>query len=739
MAYRNSLPEQQQNILLRFAIKLAKRYLPQKCALGVRIRYLGLKIIKAFKVPVFMRFCLSWCCQLSLTLMLLAALPVLAASQIDPLLEQALDKYILLSIEDTAAANKQLLALEQQHANNPAIASRVRLLSYLVDYQFYQQDPERLEQRLSQLLAQVELTEDADTLAEIYATELEILLYQNKLNEAFVNIDRAAQAVSRALTPRVRYYANNVLGRLYKADQQFEKALQHFIDALDAVSETDDAFTLRRRAFLNYNIALVHTELRNWTQARTLAEQNIAEAKKYGHDGFLPELYLLLGYIAGSEKDYPRAVQINQQGLAVSTALGRDSTALIFENNLGATYIQMAQYAEAKTILQQALKRAEQLQDEHNKQLILQNLGFIRVMQGEHDEGIAQMESTMRYLSQHAPKTEYEPYYEWLAKAYAAAGRYKEQADTLLEQMALQEDIRKADSESRLAALQDRYDSKAKAQHITILQQENALNAQLLENQRLQQQLVWLVAIIVAFAAVMVFQLYRKVRRSNKKLHETNKLLAYQSQRDVLTGLYNRRALQEYLQKRALKRRDGDIVSSSITGFLLLDIDFFKKVNDSYGHAAGDAVLQSVAQRLQDTCRDKDMVVRWGGEEMLLVLDNIDPPHVGSFVQRVLNIIGEQPVTFDNQQIAVTVSGGFIHLPFAGISEAELDWEKVLQIADMALYLSKTNGRNQVCMLEGLNARFSDVESQLYSDLAGAIRTGQVQVATINGPGGNVS
>lgn len=686
-----------------------------------------------------MRFWLSLCCQLYLTLLLLPALPVLAALPVDAQLEQALDKYILLSIDDVAAAEQQLLELEQQHAHNPAIASRVRLLSYLVNYQFYQQDPERLEQRLSQLLAQAELTEDADTLAEIYATELEIRLYQTKLNEAFLNIDRATQAVSRALTPRVRYYANNVLGRLYKADQQFEKALQHFIEALDAVSETDDVFTLRRRAFLNYNIAHVHTELRNWTQARTLTEQNIAEAKKYGHDGFLPELYLLLGYIVGSEKDYPRAVQINQQGLAAANVVGHDSTALIFENNLGATYIQMAQYAEAKTILQQALKRAEQLQDEHSKQLVLQNLGFIRVMQGEHDEGIAQMESTMRYLSQHSAKTEYEPYYEWLAKAYAAAGRYKEQADTLLEQMALQEDIRKADSESRLAALHDRYDSKAKAQQITILEQENALHAQLLENQRLQQQLVWLVAIVVGFAAIMLFQLYRKVRRSNQKLYETNKLLAYQSQRDVLTGLYNRRALQEYLQKRALKRRDGDIVSSSVTGFLLLDIDFFKRVNDSYGHAAGDAVLQSVAQRLQDSCRDKDMVVRWGGEEMLLVLDNIDPAQVSSFVQRVLDTIGGQPVAFDNQQIAVTVSGGFIHLPFAGISEAELDWEKVLQIADMALYLSKTNGRNQVCMLEGLNARFSDVEPQLYSDLAGTIRAGQVQVTTINGPGGNVS
>lgn len=685
-----------------------------------------------------MSFVLPFCRYLSLTLLLLA-LPVLAQSAQDAELEAALDAYVLLAAEDVQAAEQQLLELERQHADNPAIASRVRLLSYLVSYQFYQQTPEQLEQRVLHLLAQADLTEDADTLAEIYATELEIRLYQTKLNEAFLNLERVEQSVSRAVTPRVRYYANNVIARLYKADQQFEKALEHFILALDAVSETDDVFTLRRRAFLNYNIAHVHTELRNWSQARSLTEQNIAEAKKYGHDGFLPDLYLLLGYIAGSEKDYQRAVQINQQGLAAALALQQETVALTFENNLGATYIQMEHYADAKQILQQALKRAEQLQEEYSIQLINSNLGFIRVMQGEHDEGIAQMETAMRYLSQHSAKTEYEPYYEWLAKAYAAAGRYKEQADTLLEQMALQADIRKADSEQRLAALQDRFDSKAKAQHITILEQENALKAQLLHNQRLQQQLVWLVVVIVAFAAIMLLQLYRKVRRSNKKLYETNKQLAYQSQRDVLTGLYNRRALQEYLHKRALKRREGDNLNTSKTGFLLLDIDFFKRINDNFGHAAGDAVLQVVAQRLQDTCRDKDIVVRWGGEEILLVLDNVDPAHITTLVQRVLDTVAGSPVSFESQQIAVTVSGGFIHLPFADVSETQLGWEKVLQIADMALYLSKTHGRNQCCVVEGLHVSFAEAESQLYSDLAGAIRAGHVKVATISGPGGNVS
>ncbi|MEH8018395.1 diguanylate cyclase [Rheinheimera muenzenbergensis] len=685
-----------------------------------------------------MSLVLPFCRYLTLTLLLLA-LPLSAQSARDTELEAALDAYVLLSAEDTQTADQQLLELERRYADSPAISSRVRLLSYLVNYQFYHQSPEQLEQRLQHLLAQADLTEDADTLAEIYATELEIRMYQVRLNDAFMHIERAQQYARKAISPRVRYYANNVLGRLYKADNQFEQALQHYILALDAVSETDDAFTLRRRAFLNFNIAHVHTDLRNWQQAKSLTEQMIAEAKKYQHDNFLPELYLLLGYIAGSEKDYPQAISVNKQGLAVALADKQQGMALTFENNLGATYIELQQYDEAKVILQQALQRAEQLQDEYSIQLIKQNLGFIRVMQGEPDAGIEQMQISMRYLSQNSPKAAYEPYYEWLAKAYAAAGRYKEQADTLLEQMALQADIRKADSEQRLAVLQDRFDSKAKAQHITILEQENALKAQLLQNQRLQQQLVWLVVVIVAFAAILLLQLYRKVRRSNKKLFETNKQLAYQSQRDVLTGLYNRRALQEYLQKRALKRREGDNVNNSKTGFLLLDVDFFKRINDNFGHAAGDAVLQVVAQRLQDTCRDKDIVVRWGGEEILLVLDNVEPANATTLVQRVLDTVAGSPVSFDGQQITVTVSGGFIHLPFAGVSETQLGWEKVLQIADMALYLSKTHGRNQCCVVEGLHVSFAEAESQLYSDLTGAIRAGHVKVATISGPGGNVS
>lgn len=653
-------------------------------------------------------------------------------------LEQQLDQYVLQSYKDAKAAEVLLTQLEPmlQQQDLP-VASRVRLLSYLTSQAFYQQNEELVKQHLAELEQLAGTIADADVLSEIYATRLEILFYQKQLNQAIMQADRLQILLMDAGKPRIRYYANNVLARLFKADSQYSLALQHFIAALDAVMETDDAFTLRRRSFLHYNMAQVQTELRNWPQARELTEQLINDAKKYQHQNFLPDLYLLLGYIEGSAGNQTDAIRINKLGLEVSLNLGDESYALTFENNLGSSYIETEQYAAAKPILQTALERAQRLKDEYSEQLINMNLGFIRVKAGEHDAGIAQMQRSMRYFSENAAKIDYEPYYEWLAKAFAEAGRYKEQAETLLEQMALQKQLRAADRESRLSELQSRFDTKAKTQQITILQQENDLKAQMLENQQLQQRLIILIVALSIFAMISVFQLYRKVRRSNRRLYETNQQLAYQSQRDPLTGLYNRRALQQHMQRRSKKAGHDMPVRSS--GILLLDIDFFKRINDNFGHNAGDAVLVEISQRLQHTVREQDLVVRWGGEEILLLLEHIEPHQVAGFVSRILQVITEQPVSFEQQQIPVSASGGFIHLPFAGLSEVQLGWEKAMQIVDMALYLSKTNGRNQVCLINGLKADFSEVEMLLTSDLAGAIRQNMVEVATVSGPAGPVS
>ena len=664
--------------------------------------------------------------------------------EIDVDLEQELDRYIQL-IDDNkeAEAGALLQQLKLSDANNPAISSRVRLLGYLITDSYYKTDIEvnneaETKALLQQMLQLAEVTDNPNVLSEIYATELELLLFQNKLDDAILKADVLVELLPLTTDLRIAYFGHNVLGRLFRADSQYEQALQHFISGMDVISKTNDRFTVRRRAFLNFNMARVHAELKNWPQARQLTEQLVDDAIKYQHLDMLPDFYLLLGYIAGIEKRLEDAIKFDTLGLEAALASDKQRLALTFENNIAVTHIDLKQYGRAKAILERAMQRAISIDNEYSRQLSLLNLGYIRVLEGEHDAGIEQIKASMDYFRQHATKVDFESYYDSLSNAYAVAGRYQEQADLLLERMALREDIRTTVREARLNDLQNRYDTKAKTQQITILEHENTLKAQLLENKQLQQKLTLLFVILMLFAAGALYSLYRKVRQSNKKLYETNQQLAIQSQRDPLTGLFNRRALHEHMQGRAKNRREND-KDATLTGILMLDIDFFKRINDHYGHSAGDAVLIEVSQRLVESCREQDLVVRWGGEEILLLLDNISLEQVPIFIKRILNIVADRPIQYEQHKINITVSGGFIHLPFANISEEELDWEKVMQIADMALYLSKANGRNQVCMINGLKVSFAIAETLLYSDLTGAIREQMIEVATVTGPGGNVS
>lgn len=682
--------------------------------------------IKHFLVSLFM-----------LLLSCLAFQVLAEQTDIDQQLESQLDQYLELLATDREASIVMLNKLAETNSDIPALQSRARLLSYLTTNTYFSDNTEQSAELLQQLLDIAKRTENPNALTEIYATELEMLLYQGKLDDTIIKSDLVKTELEQATDVRIKFYAHNVLGRIYKEDGQYSEALDHFIQTLDAIDKTDNTLKLRRRFFLNFNIAHLHIELKSWPQARQITEQLISDAKKYQFSNTLPELYLLLGYIAAEEKKMDEAITLYLLGLDEAIKVDWEQLALTFENNIGSIYIELKQYSAAKKVLQDALKRAEILDDTYSVHLLRLNLGYIRVMNAEHQAGLEQMLASLDYFENSTNKSDYAPKLEWLAKAYAAAGLYKDQAETLLKQMALQEKIRSADREAHLTELQNRYDNKAKAQKIIILEQENSLKAQLLKNQELQQRLTFMFVLLMLFAAVGMYLLYRKVRQSNKKLNETNKQLAIQSLRDPLTGLYNRRALVEHMQGRQEKRRQTD-AATKLTGFLMLDIDFFKRINDTYGHSAGDAVLIEMAKRLQASCRDNDLVVRWGGEEIILLLDNISLQQVSGFIERILKTIAQTPVQFEQHSIDVTASGGFIHLPFAGVSEEQLDWEKVLQIVDMALYLSKANGRNQVCMVNNLNVSFEQAEALLYTDLSTAIKDGVVDVEAVIGLGGSV-
>lgn len=121
---------------------------------------------------------------------------------------------------------------------------------------------------------------------------------------------------------------------------------------------------------------------------------------------------------------------------------------------------------------------------------------------------------------------------------------------------------------------------------------------------------------------------------------------------------------------------------------LMIDIDHFKTVNDTYGHLAGDRVIQDVASRIKAILRDADIIARFGGEEFVVFLNRVDPATGFSISERIRNTIAERPISFNDIPIDVSVSVG--GSPMMVGSEIE----RVIQDADAALYRAKAKGRN---------------------------------------------
>jgi two-component system cell cycle response regulator len=158
---------------------------------------------------------------------------------------------------------------------------------------------------------------------------------------------------------------------------------------------------------------------------------------------------------------------------------------------------------------------------------------------------------------------------------------------------------------------------------------------------------------------------------------------------DALTGLFNRRYVMGHLER--LLTKSGE--QKKTFAVLMLDIDHFKHVNDTYGHAAGDEVLREFAHRLSRHMRNFDLVARIGGEEFLAILPDIDLPMAKMVAERLCAVIADEAMvcTPDGAALKITASIG-ITLASGG-NEAV---DAVLKRADTALYRAKNSGRNRV-------------------------------------------
>jgi len=173
-----------------------------------------------------------------------------------------------------------------------------------------------------------------------------------------------------------------------------------------------------------------------------------------------------------------------------------------------------------------------------------------------------------------------------------------------------------------------------------------------------------------------------------QSLEEALALQRYQAQHDPLTGILNHGEILQVVEKEITRaERQG-----SFLAVIMGDLDHFKKVNDTFGHVAGDAVLVEVAERMRHNIRLYDTIGRYGGEEFLIVLPNCTADEAFQIANRILKNIQSQPVLFRDNSIKVTISLGMAFNKVGERSE-QID---LVQAADTALYQAKQKGRNRV-------------------------------------------
>jgi len=500
------------------------------------------------------------------------------------------------------------------------------------------------------------------------------------VDQALKLADRSGQAWRKALV-----LAD--VASLYARSQQMERAKRTIEEAIN-LAESDPAVDLMTLNQVQTARAIIYTYLDDLTGAREAFEKALDYSIKAGAPGVIA---LNLGNLADihlRQRQYARALELATQALPMAREAHQLSAESLSLHNSGIAKIALKRVEEGKQEVRQSITMDEQ--------------------QGAISIAADGWKELGQYLEEAG---------DW-AGAIDAHHRYRTLIDNVL-----REDARKTMLEQ-----QERYDAEQRAKEIELLNRGNSLKAEQIRARDLQLKLWAALGGCIVLSAVLLGLAYQRIRKTNQALATSNESLKIQSERDPLTGLANRRHFQAAIKRLAAK--------GGLSGTVfLIDIDHFKRINDQHGHAAGDTVLIEVARRLRAALREVDLVVRWGGEEFLIVVETRDPATAQHLAQRLLDLIAQPAMHHGSLRVPVTASIGFGSFPLAP-NELAVDWERAIDLVDTVMYMAKAHGRNRAYGIERMDASDEASLQALSTRMEAAWHEGQVGLSVLQGPPG---
>ena len=435
--------------------------------------------------------------------------------------------------------------------------------------------------------------------------------------------------------------------------QYYRGEMNEALVSLQRAYEIGDA-TLRRAALEQIAHVYADSKVAQYDRAVEYYRQLLGEYEAAGEGTNVADTLFNIGSTLDRKGDLNAGLEWYRRALAAEEKLGRRDEAAFVKRSVGITLGKLDRPAEALPLLDDALGVFAAAKDSERAMVVRQSRGIIYRKLGRYDEAIADLEATRPWFTRQKNVRFLEKSEEELAAAYAAAGRWREAYAARTRHNALQRELAEKLREEQTSRMRVRFDAEKKEQE----------NRALLRVRRLQ----WMVMLLSAAIIVVLALLFRRMRAM--------------ALTDELTRLSNRRHL---LAMGEVQRASGQPFS-----VVAIDVDHFKRINDSYGHAAGDVVLQRIAQACRTALRPGDRIGRTGGEELSVILPDTREDAAVAVAERLRLAVEALDFRDVDPGLQVTIS--------LGVAEWNGDetLARVTARADERLYRAKEEGRNRV-------------------------------------------
>jgi len=502
-----------------------------------------------------------------------------------------------------------------------------------------------------------------------------------------------------------------------------DEAVRHLLRRVELAQQHGG---LRQRSSALQALAWTYMTLGRLDQASEHATQALRWSEETGNPVLRALALQVDGFVKLEQGRREEARSALLEALALTETAGSPVWQAQMLANLADLHLRLDEFEQALKVSERALPMARAQQDPAMEALALANGGLAKVMLGRIESGRQDLAQSMAIERRLGDVPSMAQTLLEAGQAFERVGQLQAAWEAYVQRRPLAEQLVRQDRQKAMLGWQEDFDRRQRERALQLLSQEAQLQEQGLAARRLRASAGLLAAVAALLALGLTALLARRVRRANAALSDVNAKLQVQGERDPLTGLANRHRLQREMT--ALAQR-GPLEGS----VFLIDIDHFKRLNDRHGHLAGDAVLIDTARRLGEAVRGEDLLVRWGGEEFLVIAHGVDSADAKRMAQRMLEGIAGQPVVVDGRPIGFSASVGFARFPLEP-GPVGVSWERAIDLVDAALYLAKAHGRNRGYGIVTLSASDAGDLAAITSSLEASHEGGRVGLDLLQGP-----